>query len=155
MKTLFTYKPGIHKNQKVIFIYFEKDFQLTQEVKSWVGRKYSKTNKCWYVPDVLFYRDKFGISHQKELSNFLATKISPFHQLELRKTKATLEIKGYSPNTIRNYSSELIQFFIYIKPKEATEIKNEDLKNYIWYCITQLKLTENAIHSRVNAMKFY
>jgi site-specific recombinase XerD len=155
MKNLFTYKPGVHNNKNVIFIEFEKTFQLTNEVKSWVGRKYSNTNKCWYVPDVAFYRDKFDISPEKELSRFLASKISHHHQLELKKTKATLEIKGYSLNTIRNYSSELIQFFIYVQPRTASELKIEDLKNYLWFCITQLKLTENTIHSRINAMKFY
>ncbi|WP_339835560.1 tyrosine-type recombinase/integrase [uncultured Flavobacterium sp.] len=155
MPNAFSFKLGTHNDQKVIFIQFEKNYLLTQEVKSWVGHKYSKTHKCWYVPDVLFYREKFGISPEKEMSSFLASKISEFHQNQIKKTKATIQIKGYSENTIRNYCSELIQFFIYIQPREATELKTEDLKNYVWYCITKLKLTENTIHSRVNALKFY
>ncbi|WP_339890029.1 tyrosine-type recombinase/integrase [uncultured Flavobacterium sp.] len=155
MPNSFSFKLGTHNDQKVIFIQFEKNYLLTQEVKSWVGHKYSITNKCWYVPDVQFYREKFGISPEKEMSSFLASKISEFHQKQIKKTKATIQIKGYSENTIRNYCSELIQFFIYIQPREATELKTEDLKNYVWYCITKLKLTENTIHSRVNALKFY
>ena len=155
MPNSFSFKLGTHNDQKVIFIQFEKNYLLTQEVKSWVGHKYSKTNKSWYVPDVQFYREKFGISPEKEMSSFLASKISEFHQNQIKKTKATIQIKGYSENTIRNYCSELIQFFIYIQPREATELKTEDLKNYVWYCITKLKLTENTIHSRVNALKFY
>jgi integrase/recombinase XerD len=155
MPNPFSFKLGTHNDQKVIFIQFEKNHQSIQEVKSWIGHKYSKTYNCWYVPDVLFYRVKFELSTEKELSPFLASKISEFHISELKKTKATLQIKGYSENTIRNYSSELIQFFIYIQPREATDYRTEDLKNYIWYCITKLKLTENSIHSRVNALKFY
>lgn len=155
MPNPFLFKLGVHNDQKVIFIYFEKNYQLTQEVKSWIGHKYSKTNSCWYVPDVAFYREKFNIFPEKELSQFLASKISDYHLIQLKRTKATLQIKGYSENTIRNYCSELIQFFIYIQPREAIDFKTDDLKNYIWYCITKIKLTENSIHSRVNALKFY
>ena len=155
MPNPFLFKLGVHNNQKVIFIYFEKNYQLIQEVKSWIGHKYSKTNSCWYVPDVAFYRKKFNIIPEKELSQFLASKISDFHLIQLKRTKATLQIKGYSENTIRNYCSELIQFFIYIQPREAIDYKTDDLKNYIWYCITKIELTENSIHSRVNALKFY
>lgn len=151
----FIFKPGIHDGQKVIFIQFENNYKLAQELKTWVGRKYSSSNKCWYVPDVSHYREKFGLSPEKEMSSFLASKVSEFHQIQIKKTKATIQIKGYSENTIRNYCSELIQFFIHIQPREATELKTEDLKNYVWYCITKLKLTENTIHSRVNALKFY
>ncbi|CAM3768871.1 tyrosine-type recombinase/integrase [Flavobacterium gelidilacus] len=155
MPNSFSFKLGTHNDQKVIFIQFEKNYLLTQEVKSWVGHKYSKTNNSWYVPDVLFYREKFGISPEKEMSSFLASKISDFHLIQIKRNKATLQIKGYSDNTIRSYCSELIQFFIYIQPREATDLNTEDLKNYIWYCITKIKLTENSIHSRVNAIKFY
>ena len=151
----FKFKLGIYESQNVIFIKFENNYELNQEFKTWIGRKYSTTDKCWFVPDVSFYREKLGISPEKEMSSFLASKISEFHHIQLKKTKATLQIKGYSENTIRNYCSELTQFFIYIQPSKAPDLKTEDLKNYIWYCITKIKLTENSVHSRVNALKFY
>ena len=31
----------------------------------------------------------------------------------------------------------------------------ERLRSYILYCVTKLKLSENLIHSRLNAIKFY
>lgn len=151
----FTYKVGSHNKQKVIFIYFEKNQQLLDEVRTWVGRKYSNTNKCWYVPDVVAYRTKFGIAEHIEISPLLKSKLSEFHFKEIKKTIATIQLKGYSKNTIRSYGSELIQFFIHIQPKEANTCTIEDIKNYLWHCIAQLKLTESTVHSRINAIKFY
>ena len=151
----FSYKPGTHNGQKVIFIQFEKSYTLQEEVKTLVGRNFSNTHKCWYVPDVAFYREKFGLPHEVAISNQTLSKISELHHLELRKAIETLQLKGYSPNTIRNYTSELIQFFRHIHPKEAPEITIDDIKNYLLYCINILKLTENSLHSRINAIKFY
>ena len=155
INNLFSYKIGTHNNQKVIFIYFDKSYTLKEEVKTWVGRKFSNTNKCWYVPDVSFYREKFGLAQDVTISNSTKLKITTFHHLELQKTIATLQLKGYSQNTIRNYSSELVQFFKYIDPNEASNRSIEDIKNYLLYCINTLKLTENSLHSRINAIKFY
>lgn len=151
----FSYKPGSHNGQKVIFIQFEKHYTLLQEVKNLVGRKFSNTHKCWYVSDVAFYREKFGLPQEVLISDLTLSKISELHHLELKKTIETLQLKGYSPNTIRNYSSELIQFFKHIHPKEAPTLTIDDIKNYLLYCINILKLTENSIHSRINAIKFY
>ncbi|MGS0747398.1 tyrosine-type recombinase/integrase [Halpernia sp. GG3] len=155
MIELFTYKAGVHENKSVIFIYFENNFQLIQEVKSWVGRRYSNSLKCWYVPDVKYYRVKFNIQKNLKISRNIENKISKFHQDELRKTIATLQLKGYSENTIRTYGSELTQFFIHIEPNGSSVQNSDNIKNYIWHCITTLKLTENTIHSRINAIKFY
>ena len=72
----FSYKPGTHNGQKVIFIQFEKDYILLQEVKSLVGRKFSNTHKCWYVLDVAFYREKFGLPQEISISDRTLFKIS-------------------------------------------------------------------------------
>lgn len=151
----FSYKPGIHNGQKVIFIQFEKSNLLLEAVKTLVGRKFSNTHKCWYVPDVAFYREKFGLPQEILISDQTLSKISELHHLELKKAIETLQLKGYSPNTIRNYSSELIQFFRHIQPNVAPQSSVEALKNYLLYCINTLKLSENSIHSRINAIKFY
>jgi hypothetical protein len=61
----FKYKPEIHDGQKVIFFQFEKDFKLAQELKTWIGRKYNTTEKCWFVPAVTF-TEKNLESHLKK-----------------------------------------------------------------------------------------
>lgn len=57
----FTFEPGFHKGQKVIFIRFEKDRNLISSVKQLIGSRWSQTLQCWYVPDADEYRKKFNL----------------------------------------------------------------------------------------------
>jgi len=47
----FSYKPGTHNGQKVIFIQFEKDYKLVEVVKKIKGSIWSQQKKTWYVAD--------------------------------------------------------------------------------------------------------
>jgi site-specific recombinase XerD len=42
-----------------------------------------------------------------------------------------------------------------MKDKSVDELTPERLKDYFLYCINTLKLSENTLHSRINAVKFY
>ncbi len=66
-----------------------------------------------------------------------------------------LKLKAYSPSTIRTYLNEMTQLLGMLKDIPADELKPEHLKRYLVYCYEKLKLTENTLHSRINAMKFY
>ncbi len=68
---------------------------------------------------------------------------------------AQLQLKAYSPSTIKTYRTEFGIFVQTIKSKPAKSITPDELKRYLLYCINELKLTENTIHSRLNALKFY
>jgi integrase/recombinase XerD len=66
-----------------------------------------------------------------------------------------LQLKAYSPSTIKTYLNEVKQFLRLIKGKAADEFTSQRLKDYLQYCYTELKLSENTLHSRINALKFY
>ena len=66
-----------------------------------------------------------------------------------------LELKGYSQSTVRTYSSEFIQFLDVLKDYPAESLSVERIKDYLHYCLRDLKLSESTIHSRINALKFY
>lgn len=66
-----------------------------------------------------------------------------------------LQLKAYSPSTIKTYLNEVQQFLQLIKGKAADEFTSQRLKDYLQYCYTELKLSENTLHSRINALKFY
>ena len=66
-----------------------------------------------------------------------------------------LNLKAYSPSTIRTYTNEFIQFLNTIKDKAAKDFSTSRLKDYFEYCYQKLRLSENTLHSRINAMKFY
>ncbi|MGN6533992.1 MAG: tyrosine-type recombinase/integrase [Ginsengibacter sp.] len=66
-----------------------------------------------------------------------------------------LVLKAYSPSTIRTDDNEFRQFLHTIKDKPAASFSSARLKDYFQYCYAILKLSENTLHSRINAMKFY
>ncbi|MFS8082499.1 MAG: site-specific integrase, partial [Ginsengibacter sp.] len=81
--------------------------------------------------------------------------ISKENELEFIQYKNRLILKGYSPSTIRTYCNEFQIFLHTLKNKSAKELSPAQLQRYILYCINQLKLSENTVHSRMNALKFY
>ncbi len=42
-----------------------------------------------------------------------------------------------------------------MKKQNVNTLSTEEVKRYILYCINKLHLTENTVHSRLNALKFY
>lgn len=66
-----------------------------------------------------------------------------------------LALKAYSQSTIRTYTNEFAQFLNTIRDKPAKDFSVSRLKDYFQYCHTKLHLSENTLHSRINAMKFY
>lgn len=73
----------------------------------------------------------------------------------MAETRQALILKGYSPSTQRTYLNELHAFFSILGKTAADTLTTQRLKDYLDYCHTQLELSENSIHSRMNAMKFY
>jgi integrase/recombinase XerD len=66
-----------------------------------------------------------------------------------------LRLKAYSESTMRTYIAELTQFLQAIKGVSAESFTSERIKDYLSYCFYHLKLSENTMHSRINALKFY
>jgi integrase/recombinase XerD len=66
-----------------------------------------------------------------------------------------LKLKAYSSSTIKTYLGEMTQLLTILNTIPADDLKPEHLKRYLVHCYEKLKLTENSLHSRINAMKFY
>lgn len=154
MGVLVEYKLGEHREKKVIFIRFSYDLLLLAEIKKLVGSRWSQSQKCWYVPDVVEYRKRFGLE-QKTLGKYAINKINEINIPEYRRYLETLQLKGYSQNTLRTYGNEFAQLLYILKGKHVAKCDEELIRRYILYCINTLKLTENTLHSRLNAIKFY
>lgn len=108
------------------------------------------------------------LSKKSTLCNFsreiTAVKIEKANELEelsaenieaLQEYKQLLKLKSYSPSTIRTYTNEFLQFLKAIKEVPAHSFPKDRLKDYFEYCACTLKLSENTLHSRINALKFY
>jgi integrase/recombinase XerD len=66
-----------------------------------------------------------------------------------------LQLKAYSPATIRTYRNEFIQLLKLLKDKHVDDLGPEDMKRYMVYILEKEGLKENTAHSRLNALKFY
>ncbi|MEO8765992.1 MAG: tyrosine-type recombinase/integrase, partial [Ginsengibacter sp.] len=73
----------------------------------------------------------------------------------LQKFKQQLVLKSYSLSTIRTYTNELVQFLNTINNTPANGFSTMRIRDYLQYCHEKLKLSENTLHSRMNALKFY
>lgn len=77
------------------------------------------------------------------------------HKDRLNIYRQTLILHGYSNNTIKTYLNEFVQFLQAIKKTDPESLTPERLRDYLEYCFVKLQLSENTIHSRLNALKFY
>lgn len=66
-----------------------------------------------------------------------------------------LILRGYSPSTRKTYLNEMQVFLGAIRDHAANEFTVQRLRDYLQYCLEKLKLSENTLHSRINALKFY
>ncbi len=70
-------------------------------------------------------------------------------------SKQALILKAYSASTTKTYLNEISQFLQAIKHNAADDFSVERIKKYLQYCYEKLNLSENTMHSRMNALKFY
>ncbi|MEO7983174.1 MAG: tyrosine-type recombinase/integrase [Bacteroidota bacterium] len=82
-------------------------------------------------------------------------KIHPVNAHVLAAMEQQLKLKAYSPSTIKTYLNEMAGLLQLINNIPADDLTPEHLRRYLVYCYEKLKLTENTLHSRINAMKFY
>lgn len=153
--TPFTFSFGEIDSRKIIFIRFEKNKQLIEQVKAFVGSKWNYENRSWYVPDNSEYRKLFNLPEDYSIGKYVLSKISLTNRDEIQRLIYQLKLKGYSPNTIRAYSHEFAQYLYYLRDFNAKDCGETEVRAYLIFCIDDLKLSENSLHSRINAVKFY
>lgn len=155
MNNKVKFELGIHHSKAVIFIIFEKNAILNERVKKLVGVKWSQSQKAWYVADNVFYREKFKLPPKLPIGKEVLSNIHPVNQPALYKYIETLQLKSYSLSTITTYRNEFAQLLYILKDKNVDDLDTNRLRSYFLYCTTTLKLSENTLHSRINAVKFY
>lgn len=91
----------------------------------------------------------------KQVIIYKAERIQLVNAHVLPAMEERLKLKAYSPSTIKTYLGEMTQLLTLLNTIPADDLTAEHLKRYLVYCYEKLKLTENTLHSRINAMKFY
>lgn len=151
---LFDINLGKYQNKNVIWIRFPYNPVLVRMVKQFTTAHWSSAEKAWHLADSLHNRELCGMEHDL-VGKRVLNKISKVNLPEFEKYQNQLVLKGYSKNTIRTYSIEFAQLLYALKDYPVMKFSSERLKSYFLYCIKELRLSENQIHSRINAIKFY
>ena len=147
---------GEYDGKNVIFIHFPYNPTLKNELrKKFPAAKWSSSRNLWYLPDVNAIRNEIGMEPRTESGKAVISQIHPVNQPALKQMHDLLILKGYSPNTIRTYCVEFAQLLYILKDFHIEALSPQRLRSYFLYCSTTLKLSENMIHSRMNAIKFY
>lgn len=149
-----TYDLTTHKGQSVIFVRSAYNSEFNRWVRQLTGVRWSRSEKAWYVPDSPHYRNKFGLALPLAGKDVLA-QIAPVNQPALQRFIETLQLRSYSPSTLRTYRNEFAQLLYVLKTTSVDTLDPERLRSYFLYCVNTLKLSENTLHSRINAIKFY
>ena len=92
---------------------------------------------------------------KKNIIIYKTGRIHPVNAHIIPAMEQQLKLKAYSPSTIKTYLGEMTQLLNLLENIPADDLTPEHLKRYLVYCYEKLKLTENTLHSRTNAMKFY
>lgn len=150
----YKFSLGRHNNSDVIWIAFPNNPQLNSHLKEFVKARWSQTQKSWYCTDHSHYREIFGLP-QKSIGQNALLQIHNINRTPYEKMRETLVLKGYSPSTIKTYLTEFSQLLFILKSNPVNNLTTERLRSYLFYCSQQHKLSENQIHSRMNAIKFY
>lgn len=151
---VFTYELAKHDGKDVIFIRFEYNKQHNEQIRKMAGARWSRSQKAWYVTDNAHSRRQFGFAPPMAGKEVMAH-IHPVNQPAFQRFIETLQLKAYSENTIKTYRNEFAQLLYLLKDNRADDLNSDRLRSYFLYCINTLNLSENTLHSRINAVKFY
>ena len=151
---LFKFTPVRHKGSYRIFIESSNIKDLNTYIIKLAGASFDSERMAWHVPDNKTYRRLFRIKYEYITASMLA-EVDIINHATLKKFVEFLELKAYSHNTIRTYVNEFVQFLVILKKLPVESFDALRLKSYFGYCLQTLALSENTLHSRMNACKCF
>lgn len=175
-------KPLARRSEERIGIFFDHDKELNQAVRKVKDIRWSQTQKCWHLPftreayhclvqaleNLAVVNNQALKTYQRKqemaaamvpvvkgpASTAFAQKLSEANLALLAKMIEHLKLKAYSPSTVKTYRNEVGLFMQALGNHPAEGLQTEDIRRYILKCMENSKLSENTIHSRLNALKF-
>jgi integrase/recombinase XerD len=162
-----------YKNELRAKLVFGYDENLINLVKKIPGCKWSRTMKCWHIPDepavVKKLLDHFkGIawidySALKKNEGNNNTSTEPVILAEateddkalLTELKNWMEHKRYSASSIKTYTVAALVFIRFLKPKSISDANNEDVVKFTNEYILANKLSASYQNQAINAIKLF
>ena len=173
-------KPLHHREKNCLALHFEYDRNLIDIARKLTGVRWSRTNKCWYVPNnppnlkELFrlfkgvaWVDASELYGGKNPSYPKREKAKPTNKP--KRIKRDYEIvkdipqsyidklkrRRYSESTIITYTSLFRDFVNYYPDLEPENITEDDIRRYQDYLVNKRKVSQSMQNQAINAIKFY
>ncbi|QQS51143.1 MAG: tyrosine-type recombinase/integrase [Bacteroidota bacterium] len=125
MKTVIC-EPVTHKEQNRVKIIFEYDSEINQLLKRIPGSLWSKSMRCWHVPNTEHskrYLVKLGLINPSTLVLKHNPHVAPY----LQKFSDYLDYRRYSENTKRVYMSMIKVFFQFFPQLKVEELNMDHI----------------------------
>ena len=159
------YVPLSKENYNKLFFAVKGKAEIEQsELHQYLADKKEKINKTTPLVVHKVTELKSGLKQDKKTIQLPAkkpvvlNKTLPIHAINTHIMPAMeqhLKLKSYSQSTIKTYMNEVGIFLRTIRHHPADKFTTQRIKDYLQYCSEKLALTENTLHSRMNALKFY
>ncbi|WP_236262885.1 tyrosine-type recombinase/integrase [Aggregatimonas sangjinii] len=144
-----------HRNKNVILVRFDYDKEVLQSFRArFPSAKWSRTKKCWYLPDLPALRKLLGL-REKTVDEKKLEGVSEHNQKAYLQMHHQLGLKGYSVNTKRIYLAEFAHLLKLIKQVPVDQLNAKKIKDYFLYCLNKEGMRERKLNGKINAIKFY
>ncbi len=151
---LYDIQLGEYHGKEVIWLKFPFEKDLILALRTHAKARWSPSHHAWHIVDNQRNRILCRLN-PKSLGKQALSKISPVNLPAFTAYQNKLTLKGFSPNTIRTYSMEFAQLLYILGDYPVEKLSHDKLQSYFLYCHRELQISENQIHSRMNAVKFY
>ncbi len=173
MNKTIQYEIVLHRGESRIAIRFAYNKAWIERLRKNTDAKWSKTMGCWHIADTIANRIKCKLPNPKledkkpllPKNNTISTSTTTLQYKSksiadcnlhiIPKVKQHLILVTYSTSTQKTYLNEISVFLQHLGKRKADTLTTDNLKAYLQYCFEKLHLSENTIHSRLNALKFY
>lgn len=146
-----------HRNKPRILVQFAHNKTWNERIKQVPDARWSTTLKGWHIPDNEENRKKCGLapatalSVQQQKVQTSSIRLSANNKEQLLLYLEQLALKKYSKSTLQTYRNEFMQLLQLLRDKHVQDLTPDELKRYMLYCAVKLQLSENTLHSRLNA----
>jgi integrase/recombinase XerD len=150
----FNYFPRRHQGSYRILVKPINDQVSEKDLSCLTGARWDNKLGAWHVADNKTYRQMFRLRHEY-ITPGIAKTIHDINRPALKDFVDYLELRAYSHHTIRTYVNEFSQLLSTLKSVSVDTLDTARFKSYFLYCLQTLNLSENTLHSRINAVKCY
>jgi integrase/recombinase XerD len=103
---------GMQGERSVICLHFLDDSTLIISAKA-IGAKWSQSKKAWWVPQTQHFRQILGFDALIPAGKEVLSKIHPVNWPALQQLEDAIQLRGYSPHTLRSYRPEFAQLLYF------------------------------------------